>query len=304
MQQQQLFQQSLRVSSPETKSGCEEDDVLERALAFTAVHGYEEDSMLESSGSNCSALLTQVQPPAQKSAHPLPPTICLGLPPRPTQRGHNSARSNAQSTSSKRCLSARTPRLPPITESQELIERKSKGSKGDPHRRAVSLPPLSSEASCNTGVETPFEVGQLKDEVQELLKSFDDDMKADKIRRKKMKERAAAAAKAIQTSASDGISQQLSDGVRDLYQNVSRIDNHRKEQEGLRQLVANRKIRDVKRRLEKQQSGVPSSTGEAVETAQKHLSEMHQQRRQVSELKDLMANLSSIESEDCSSEVP
>jgi len=234
--------------------------------------------------------------------------VGLGLPPLPVQHGRTPARSNA-SKSSKRCLSARIPSLPPITERQEHLETQSK-KKGNSHRRAVSLPPAASDASGNgsaSGFQTPreseatreaanAEAGLLKDEVQELLKSvasFDDDMKAEAIRRKKMRERTAAAAKSLQALDSDGTGQQLSDGVRDLYQNVSRLHDHRKEQEGLRQLLSNRKVRDVKRRLEKQQrSGAPTSTGEAVQTTLNHISEMHQQRLQISELRNMMADLS------------
>jgi hypothetical protein len=184
------------------------------------------------------------------------------------------------------------------------METSSKGRHCDRScsKRASSLPPL--QASCSLDLpqagqeDQGAEMSQLKGEVQDLLKglsSYEDDMQAEKAeaaRRKKMREKTAA--KAMQASDADSVqTTELSDGVRDLYQNVSRLDDHRKEQEGLRQLVANRNIKDVKRHLQKrQQSGVPVSTGQVVESTQKHLSAMYKQHRQVSDLKKLMAELS------------
>lgn len=254
--------------------------------------------------------MTKAKAQPQKSAQPLPPLL-------PTQRGSIPQKNHTQSSASRNCLSARTPCLPPIV---EQLGKSSKGNQRASNGRASSLPPASAQRSCDLEVETPRQAaeegqgssaGQLKDEVQELLQglsSYEDDIKAEKAeaaRRKKMRERSAVAAKAIQASESCGAEcTELSDGVRHLAPDIARLNDHHKEQEGLRQLVANRKVkdnrlnhqsivRDVKRQLEKrQQAGVPVSTGQAVESTQKHLSEMYKQRRQVSDLKNLMAGLS------------
>lgn len=331
--QQQSFQESLRSENNTDTAGCcnADGDVLERALTFTAMHGIETDSRPSSSGSSaaptsareirtwCSQskrdlhrahLVTKAKAQPQKSAQPLPPLL-------PTQRGSIPQKNHTQSSASRNCLSARTPCLPPIV---EQLGKSSKGNQRASNGRASSLPPASAQRSCDLEVETPRQAaeegqgssaGQLKDEVQELLQglsSYEDDIKAEKAeaaRRKKMRERSAVAAKAIQASESCGAEcTELSDGVRHLAPDIARLNDHHKEQEGLRQLVANRKVkdnrlnhqsivRDVKRQLEKrQQAGVPVSTGQAVESTQKHLSEMYKQRRQVSDLKNLMAGLS------------
>lgn len=89
----------------------------------------------------------------------------------------------------------------------------------------------------------------------------------------------------------------LSCGVQELLDSVSLLDEHRKEQEGLRRLVGDRRVSAVRRAVKKQRersdkgvslAGEASTTTEsAVENVHRHLADMHSQRRAVAKMRSM-----------------